>query len=157
VLNAINSEIGPILPKYIVIITIILPHIFIVEISPLLKPTVVDALTASYITLKVSAFVTIDKTIIDISVMASDRLITAAALFTAFCGIALLNIEASSLFLMVATADAINTAIVTVLIPPAVPTGEPPMNINSNDKIAVESVKFCCGIVQNPADLVVTD
>ena len=53
--------------------------------------------------------------------------------------------------------DAISTARVTVLMPPAVPTGEPPINISSKDTIAAPFVRFCCGIVAKPAVLVVTD
>ena len=58
---------------------------------------------------------------------------------------------------MVASAETTNTTIVTVLTPPAVPTGEPPINIRSRETIAEAFVRFCCGIVANPAVLVVTD
>lgn len=54
-------------------------------------------------------------------------------------------------------ADANITAKVTVLTPPAVPTGEPPINISNRQTIAEESVRFSCAIVAKPAVLVVTD
>ena len=57
----------------------------------------------------------------------------------------------------VAYAVAAKTAKVTVLIPPAVPTGEPPMNIKIIETSEAEFVKFSCGIVAKPAVLVVTD
>ena len=42
-------------------------------------------------------------------------------------------------------------------MPPAVPTGEPPINIKSRQTIADAFVKCSCGTVANPAVLVVTD
>ena len=51
----------------------------------------------------------------------------------------------------------IKTKIVTVLIPPAVPMGEPPTNINSILTKELLFVKFSCGIVIKPAVLHVTD
>ena len=58
---------------------------------------------------------------------------------------------------MVAREDTIKTIIVTVFMPPAVPTGEPPIIINATDTIDVAFVRFSCGIVKKPAVLVVTD
>ena len=49
------------------------------------------------------------------------------------------------------------TTMVTVLMPPAVPTGEPPINISNKQRMAVAFVKCSCGIVANPAVLVVMD
>ena len=49
------------------------------------------------------------------------------------------------------------TAMVTVFIPPAVPTGEPPISIKIIDTAAEAFVKFSCGTEANPAVLVVTD
>ena len=43
------------------------------------------------------------------------------------------------------------------LIPPAVPTGEPPITIRMRDATDAAPVRFSCGIVANPAVLVVTD
>ena len=48
-------------------------------------------------------------------------------------------------------------ATVVVLTPPAVPIGEPPMNMRTILTIAELSEKSACGIVSNPAVLVVTD
>ena len=64
---------------------------------------------------------------------------------------------ASSLFFIVANAATKRTAMVTVFIPPAVPTGEPPININNMEIKAEAFVRFCWGTVANPAVLVVTD
>ena len=65
--------------------------------------------------------------------------------------------DAPFLFLIVANAEQIRTAIVTVFTPPAVPTGEPPISIKIIDTVAEAFVKFSCGIVAKPAVLVVTD
>ena len=48
-------------------------------------------------------------------------------------------------------------ATVTVFTPPAVPDGEPPMNMSNKKMKEVASLKFSCGIVKNPAVRVVTD
>ena len=61
------------------------------------------------------------------------------------------------LFRIVAKAEQIKTATVTVLIPPAVPTGEPPMSIRISETKAEAFVRFSCGTVAKPAVLVVTD
>ena len=61
------------------------------------------------------------------------------------------------LFLMVAKAEQIRTAMVTVFIPPAVPTGEPPISIKIIDTAAEAFVRFSCGTEAKPAVLVVTD
>ena len=67
------------------------------------------------------------------------------------------NNVALCLFLMVAMAEQSSTAIVTVFIPPAVPTGEPPMDISRRDTKEDAFVRFSCGIEAKPAVLVVTD
>ena len=67
------------------------------------------------------------------------------------------NRVALFLFLMVANAEQISTAMVTVFIPPAVPTGEPPISIRIIDTAAEAFVRCSCGIVAKPAVLVVTD
>ena len=56
-----------------------------------------------------------------------------------------------------AKAEKSNTAMVTVFTPPAVPTGDPPININKSATKADALVKFSCGTLANPAVLVVTD
>ena len=55
---------------------------------------------------------------------------------------------------MVANAEQIRTATVTVFIPPAVPTGEPPISIKIIDTAAEAFVKFSCGTEAKPAVLV---
>ena len=46
---------------------------------------------------------------------------------------------------------------VTVLMPPAVPVGDPPINISPKDTIEEALERFSCGIVANPAVRVVID
>ena len=82
---------------------------------------------------------------------------TATAFFTEASEIRRLNRVALFLFLIVANAEQINTATVTVFIPPAVPTGDPPISIKRIDTIAEAFVKFSWGIEANPAVLVVID
>ena len=82
---------------------------------------------------------------------------TPSALFKAALEIFLLKSTVSSLFLIAERADAARIIIVTVLIPPAVPTGEPPINIRIIEKIEVDSLKYSWGMVKNPAVLVVID
>ena len=58
---------------------------------------------------------------------------------------------------MVAMAETASTAKVTVLIPPAVPTGEPPITISSRHTMEDALVRSCWGTVAKPVVLVVTD
>ena len=58
---------------------------------------------------------------------------------------------------MVANAEQIRTVTVTVFIPPAVPTGEPPISIKIIDTAAEAFVRSSCGTDAKPAVLVVTD
>ena len=67
------------------------------------------------------------------------------------------NSVAPFLFLIVVNAEQTRTAIVTVFIPPAVPTGEPPISIKIMDMAAEGFVRFSCGTEAKPAVLVVTD
>ena len=82
---------------------------------------------------------------------------TAIAFFTEPSEIRRANRVALFLLRMVANAEQIRTAMVTVFIPPAVPTGEPPMSIKIIDMAAEASVRFSCGTEAKPAVLVVTD
>ena len=82
---------------------------------------------------------------------------TATAFFTDPSEIRRPNRVALFLFVMVANAEQIRTATVTVFMPPAVPTGEPPISIKIIDTAAEAFVKFSCGTVAKPAVLVVTD
>ena len=94
---------------------------------------------------------------VDINIIEKDMLVTATAFRVICLDKFLSNNDTSFLFFIAEYAVANNTMIVTVLIPPAVPTGEPPINIKNKQKIAVEFVKFSCGIVAKPAVLVVID
>ena len=67
---------------------------------------------------------------------------TPTAFLIASSAICLPNTFALLLFLITDIAVATKTRNVTVLIPPAVPTGEPPINISINETIADESVRF---------------
>ena len=82
---------------------------------------------------------------------------TASAFLTASSEIRRPNKVALFLFLIVANAEQTSTATVTVFIPPAVPTGEPPISIKIIDMVAEALVRFSCGIEAKPAVLVVTD
>ena len=82
---------------------------------------------------------------------------TATAFFIELSEIRRPNRVALFLFLMVANAEQIRTAMVTVFIPPAVPTGEPPISIKIIDTAAEAFLKFSCGTEAKPAVLVVTD
>ena len=67
---------------------------------------------------------------------------TATDFFTAPSEIRRPNKVAQFLFLMVASAEHMRTAMVTVFIPPAVPTGEPPTSIKIIDTAAEAFVRF---------------
>ena len=83
--------------------------------------------------------------------------VTATAFFTDPSEMRRPNKVELFLFLIVANAEQIRTAIVTVFIPPAVPTGEPPISIKIIDTAAEAFVKFSCGTEAKPAVLVVID
>ena len=67
------------------------------------------------------------------------------------------NSVALFLLRIVANAEQARTASVTVFIPPAVPTGEPPTSIRITDTAAEAFIRFSCGTEAKPAVLVVTD
>ena len=157
VLNAMKREIGPTLPRYIVMMMTILPHIFNADVRFLLNPTVAVALTVSYTMSSTSASVTADKRRVEINMVIKDMPATATALLTACFEIVLSKRTASSLLFIVASVETINIAAVTVLTPPAVPDGDPPMNMSSNETTEDALVRSCCGIAAKPAVLVVMD
>ena len=82
---------------------------------------------------------------------------TATAFFTDSSEMRLPNRVGLFLLRIVANAEQARIAIVTVFIPPAVPTGEPPMSIKIIHTVAEAFVKFSCGTEAKPAVLVVTD
>ena len=67
---------------------------------------------------------------------------TATALRIESVDIVRLKAEACFLFLTVANAEQSRTTAVTVLTPPAVPTGEPPTNIKISETSAAGSVRY---------------
>ena len=139
-LNAIASEIGPTLPKYIVIIIIILPNKFKELVKFLERPTVAVALTVSYNISVIDASIVNDSNNVDKNIIENDIHVTATAFLVISLESVLLNKTTPFLFLIQAIAIATNDTIVTVLIPPAVPTGEPPININIKQINTVEFV-----------------
>jgi hypothetical protein len=142
-LRATAREIGPTLPKYIVAVIINLPTALRLEVRFLERPTVAVALTVSYaISIAETPSVTAARSIVEQNIIKKDVHITETALATVCLAIDLLNTSTLSLFLTDAIAEAIITAKVTVFIPPAVPTGEPPINIRRSDKIEDAFVRF---------------
>ena len=127
------------------------------EVRFLVKPTVAVALTVSNRISIAFASIVADNKSVDMNTVIKDIVITDIDLFIICFGIFRLKISASFLFRIVAIADKIRTTKVTVFTPPAVPTGEPPINIRIIDINIDGLVKFSCGILANPAVLVVID
>ena len=84
------------------------------------------------------------KSIVDAAHIVRNATATATAFFTDPSEIRRPNKVALFLFLMVANAEQTSTAMVTVFIPPAVPTGEPPISIKIIDTAAEAFVRFSC-------------
>ena len=80
--------------------------------------------------------------IVDVEHIVRNDTDTATAFFTDPSEIRRPNRVAEFLFLMVANAEQIRTAMVTVFMPPAVPTGEPPISIKIIDTAAEAFVRF---------------
>ena len=87
VLSAINSEMGPTLPRYIVAIITIFPNKLRVDVKFLVKPTVAVALTVSYRMSRIFAFVPAHKRMVDTAIIEKDTAITATDLLTDCFGI----------------------------------------------------------------------
>ena len=94
---------------------------------------------------------------VDAAHIARKVTVTATAFFIDLSETRRPNRVALFLFLIVANAEQTSTAMVTVFIPPAVPTGEPPISIKIIDTAAEAFVRFSCGTEAKPAVLVVTD
>jgi len=133
---------GPTLPKYMVTMIISFPKVFRVAVKFLESPTVAVALTVSYTASSAEALLVAIKSIVDAEHIAKNATATATAFFTDCSEIRRPNEVVLFLFLMVANAEQISTATVTVFIPPAVPTGEPPMSIKIIDIAAEAFVRF---------------
>lgn len=99
------------------------------------RPTVDVALTVSKIISRKEALFVVDKSREDTRIIENDENITAIALFIDCLEKLLLNKETEALFLIIETAVKKSTATVTVLTPPAVPIGEPPMNMSKRETI----------------------
>ena len=87
-------------------------------------------------------FLEYDKSNVEINIILNDIHVTATAFLVISLDKFLLNITTSFLFLIDAIATANSDTIVIVLIPPAVPTGLPPININIKLTKTLEFVKF---------------
>ena len=148
---------GPTLPKYIVTMIISFPNVLSVAVKFLESPTVAVALTVSYTASMADALPVASNSIVDAEHIVRNAAATATAFFIDPSEIRRPNREELLLFLMVASAEQISTATVTVFIPPAVPTGEPPISIKIIDTAAEAFVRFSCGTEAKPAVLVVTD
>ena len=83
--------------------------------------------------------------------------VTAADLRIASLGMLLPKREVTFFCETDESAEENSTVMVTVLMPPAVPAGDPPINIRSRQTKAPALERFCCGMVANPAVRVVTD
>ena len=121
------------------------------------SPTVAVALTVSYTTSMTEALLVAINSIVDAEHIVRNVTATATAFFTDASEIRRPNKAVLFLFLTVENAEQMRTATVTVFIPPAVPTGEPPISIRIIDTAAEAFVKFSCGTEAKPAVLVVTD
>ena len=155
--SATASEMGPTLPKYMVTMIISFPTVLSVAVRFLERPTVAVALTVSYTASRAEALLVAISNIVDAVQIVRNATATATAFFTDPSEIRRPNRVALFLFLIVAYAEQTRTATVTVLIPPAVPTGEPPISIRMIDTAVEAFVKFSCGTEAKPAVLVVTD
>ena len=155
--SAIANDIGPTLPKYIVTMIISFPNVLSVAVKFLERPTVAVALTVSKTASRGEALLVAIKSMVDIAQIVRNITTTETAFFIDSSEMRRPNNVTLFLLRIVANAEQMRTAMVTVFMPPAVPTGEPPISIKTIDTVAEAFVKFSCGIVAKPAVLVVTD
>ena len=106
------------------------------------SPTVAVALTVSYTASIAEALLVAINSIVDKEQIVRNATATATAFFTDPSEIRRPNKVALFLLRIVANAEQMRTAMVTVFIPPAVPTGEPPISIKMIDIAAEPFVKF---------------
>ena len=133
---------GPIRPKYIVKIIISLPKLFRLAVKFLDRPTVAVALTASKNVSSAGALFVAIKRTVEVMQIVMNVTATAIAFLTEEKDMQRPKSVALFLFLTVARAEQNRTATVTVLIPPAVPTGEPPISINISETTQDALVRF---------------
>ena len=151
---------GPSRPISITTVIINFPPVVKAGVMPVLNPTVPSAEAVSNITSSIlnpfarsvtlSASVAANKTTVNSTVIV-------IALRTITSRTERPNIYTSSRFLSVAMTAIITTARVTVFIPPAVPPGEPPMNISRIKMNLLAAVSAAISTVLNPAVRAVTD
>ena len=123
------NDIGPTRPKYIVTIIIIFPILSKKDVKFLDKPTVAVALAVSYKISTIDLSIVKLNNIVEIIKIINDIVVTATAFLVISLDKFLLNNTTTYLFLTDAIAIATSETAVMVFIPPAVPTGEPPINI----------------------------
>ena len=140
-------------------VTIIMsfPNVLSVAVRFLERPTVAVALTVSYTASMTDMLLVAIKSTVEIVQIVRKVTTTATAFFTDSSEILRPKSVALLLFLIVARAEQARTAMVTVFMPPAVPTGEAPISIRIMDRAAEAFVRFSCGIEAKPAVRVVTD
>ena len=90
---------------------------------------------------------TADNSTVEVSIIVLKVITTATALRIESFDTVRLNISAELLFLIVEKAEHKSTTIVTVFMPPAVPTGEPPTNIRRRERKTDAVVRDSCGMV----------
>ena len=132
---------GPTLPKYIVTMIISFPKVFSVAVRFLERPTVAVALTVSKTASRADALLVAIKSTVDAVQIIRNVTATATAFFTDASETLRPNKVALFLLRIVANAEQMSTAMVTVFIPPAVPTGEPPISIKTIDTAAEAFVR----------------
>ena len=150
-------EIGPILPRYIHKDITSLPATSREAVKFLDNPTVPIALKVSYTTSIKLPCSRVSKSSTASTAAITLKTTIASALRTVSLAMLLRKITASSYPFATENAAINNIAAVVVLIPPAVPTGDPPINIRNIHTREVDSFNPFWDIVANPAVLKVTD
>ena len=150
-------EIGPIRPKYIVTTIISLAGSVSEEVKLRESPTVPIAETTSYKQSSNAPGCTAQNAMSEITITKKLSEKIDVAFLTVSALILRLKTSVFVLSERLDRREATRIINVVVLIPPAVPEGEPPINIKIEQMIIVHLRSPSCGIVQKPAVLVVTD
>ena len=135
----------------------IFPIGFSAPVSPLDKPTVAIADVISYKVSRKSPCETARSAIV--SRNSVDKLNTAIATHLLIVSSDTFRFNTTTSFfpLILANIEAKSRTTVTVLMPPAVPAGEPPINIRIKYAMQDAGRKYSCEIVAKPAVRSVTD
>ena len=133
------------------------PAQFSSEVRPLLSPTVETALIVSYSASVRFVSITSNRRIVKVMTIHSCTVMIAVAFLIRPAGILLLRITTSSWSLRNARRFMITMKTVTVFTPPAVPRGDPPINISKSSKRQVASESPDWDTEENPAVLAVVD